>query len=538
MKKIALLILGGTLTFSPAIAQINWGDYSQSFPSEIQESPSAVGLILAIRKENNAFWELKKEITHFDSLGKDPEFRKSRPYEMVARTAFDTAQAHFFLHGVNPQNAERYQFQVTEYPGNRKLLPWSEIRKFTDSMLVRQSGMPEMAYLGGYKTKLGSMVIVDVRNTESKRIVATSMVAWESVKPEIVSIYTSETLDDFFRSLQASWIPDTHSSGSFSSDFSVPSSNTNLVFRLQDGRFSKNQIQYELVRDNQIYTAWRNNEYDNSFVWIKDCPPGKYIIKIRYSAQPQHVTERRFEVAPFWYQAKLFRISAGVFIAALVGLLFLMIRQRGQARQDKVDRTRIQLELQSVYAQLNPHFVFNALSSIQGLINKQDIQGANQYLSDFARLTRNSLLHSQKNEISLQEEMETLDTYLRLEKLRFGFAYTIMVDPHLNVSETIVPALLLQPLVENAVKHGVAALAENGKISLNVSRSGHAMMVVLSDNGNGFTEEPSNQGLGLKLTRDRIKLLNQLHPEWHITLEISSVIPSGSHITLTFKEWF
>ncbi|MCE6991968.1 sensor histidine kinase [Dyadobacter sp. CY323] len=538
MKNPVLLMLAFALTFSSASGQINWGDYSQSFPGEIQESPSAVGLILAIRKENNAFWKLKNDIEHFVSLTKDPDFRKSRPSEMVARVTFDTAQAHFFLHGVNERNAREYQFHVTEYPGNRIVVPWGEIHAFTDSTVIQQSGMPLMAYLGGYRTKLGYTLIMDVRKADSKRIVATSMVGWEPVKPVITSIYTSATLDAFFRNLQSTWMPDKQSTGSFSSDFTVPSSNTNLVFKLEDGQFDKKQIQYELIRNERVYTAWRNNDYDNSFVWIKDCPPGDYVIKIRYSAQPHHVTEYRFNVEPLWYQTSLFRISAGILVAMLLGLSLLLIRQRRKARQEQIDKTRIQLELQVVYAQLNPHFIFNALSSIQALINKQDIQGANNYLSDFARLTRNSLLHSQKNEIALQEEIQTLDTYLRLEKLRFGFEYTIAVDPEMNIFETAIPALLLQPLVENAVKHGVGSLGEMGRIGLEFSRSGDAMVVILTDNGKGFGEQKPSQGLGLKLTRDRIALLNQLHQEWRITLEISDVIPAGARITLTFNQWF
>lgn len=538
MKNAILFLWAAIAAFTPARAQINWADYYQSFPVGIRETPSAVALILAIRKENEAFREIVGKSRHLDTLEKNPDFRRLRPHGMIARTTFDTTSAQFFLHGVNPQNARAYQFRVTEYPGNRIVVPWNEIHVFTDSVLIRSSGFPKMAYLGGYKTRLGSVLIVDVRKVESNRIVATSLVAWEPVKPEISSIYTSETLDEFFRQLQSSWLPDKQSVGSFPSLFTVPSTNTNLIFALQNGVFSKNQIEYQLIRDGRVYADWRSNAYDGNFVWIKDSPPGSYVIRIRYSVQPQHVTEYPFKIAAVWYRTMLFRIVVGILVAGLLVLSILLNRQRRKTRDEETNRTRLQLELKAIYAQLNPHFIFNALSSIQGLINQQDIEGANSYLSDFARLTRESLLHSQKSEIALHEEIQTLNTYLKLEKLRFGFEYHISVDPTINAYETNIPALLLQPLVENAVKHGVASLGGKGKIELTVSRSNQMMIVTLTDNGKGMATEQPAAGMGLKLTTDRIALLNQLHHGWQLTLAIHKAMPTGAQIILTFNHWF
>nr|WP_295922888.1 histidine kinase [uncultured Dyadobacter sp.] len=538
MKNITLFLLAGIAALSPARAQINWSDYSQSFPGGIRKTPSTVALMLAIRKENDAFRQIREKSAHFDALAKDPYFRRLRPRDMITRTTFDTANAQFFLHGVNPQNAHAFRFRVTEYPGNRILVPWNEISSFTDSTVIRSSGFPEMAYLGGYKARPGALLIMDVSKVEDNRIVATSLVAWESVRPEITGIYTSETLDEFFRQLQSPWLPDSQSPGSFPSVLTVPSTNTNLIFALQNGVFGRKQIEYQLLRDGRVYSDWRHNAYDGNFVWIKDIPPGQYVIKIRYSAQPSHTTEYAFNIVAVWYRTVQVRMLAGILVASVLVLSFLLIRQRRKARQQEMNRTRLQLELKAIYAQLNPHFIFNALNSIQGLVNKQDIKGANSYLSDFARLTRDSLLHSQKSEIALHEEIQTLDTYLKLEKLRFGFEYSITVDPAINAYETNIPALLLQPLVENAVKHGVASLGAEGKIELTVGQSGRMMIVKLTDNGKGLTEAKPATGLGLKLTRDRIELLNQLHQDWQLSLTIGNAAPQGAQIMLTFNHWF
>ncbi|MGV3561314.1 sensor histidine kinase [Larkinella arboricola] len=538
MQKTVLFIIAGVLTLSSVKAQINWGDYSHSYPDKLQEHPSVLGLILAIRKENNSFWQIRDKSNHFHTLAKDSSFRRFRPKEILARTTFDTACAHFFLHGVGPQNAHLYQFRVMEYPSKRIQVPWHGITRFTDSTLIHSSGLPKMAYLGGYKTSLGKMLIIDVRRVDVNQIVATSLIAWESIKPEITSIYTSETMDKFLQRLQSPWMPYDQSVGHFSPVLTVPATNTNLIFSLQNGTFTKKQIQYELIRNGRVYTPWRYNAYDNSFVWIKDYPPGRYTMRIRYSVQPQHIAQYRFEIAPLWYETNWFRLLAGMLVAALVGLLFLLIRQRLKTQQEQFNKTKVQLELKAIYAQLNPHFVFNALSSIQGLINKQDIKGANSYLSDFARLMRQSLQQSQKDEIALYEEIQILDRYLKLEQLRFGFRYTIQVDSTINVYETSVPILLLQPLVENAVKHGVALLGEKGSINLTINRSNNTMIVSVTDNGNGFKEDKATSGLGLKLTRDRINLLNKLHSESQITLAIRNAVSSGTQIILTFNQWF
>ncbi|MGM9511091.1 sensor histidine kinase [Larkinella sp. GY13] len=541
MKKTIFAIIAGSLTLTSVQAQINWGDYSQSFPSEVGKNPAAVGLILAIRKENNAFWEIRDKSRHVFTLEKDPVFLRERPRGFVARTTFDTARAQFFLHGVGPQMARQYQFRVLEYPGNRVLVPWQGIDRFTDSTVIHDSGMPAMAYLGGYRTRLGKMLIVDVRNTEQNQIVTTSLVAWESVKPVIASVYTSETIDEFFQQLQSPWLPDRQSTGSFSPVFTVPSTNENLIFALEKGQFSKNQIQYELIRNGSVYTPWRDNAYNNSFVWLKEHPPGAYTIRIRYSAQPQHVAEYRFAIEPAWYQTNRFRLVAGLFVAVFLGagsFLLLFIRQRRKTRQEQAGKTRLQLELKAIHAQLNPHFVFNALSSIQGLINKEDIEGANRYLSDFARLLRELLHHAHKDELSLHEEIQMLDTYLKLEQLRFGFQYSIRADAAINVFETAIPVMLLQSLVENAVKHGVASRQAKGIITVGFNRSAQAMIVTISDNGSGFTEDKAGNGLGLSLTRDRIERLNKLHSDWQITISIQKATPSGTQITLTFGSWF
>lgn len=154
MKNIILIILVGILGLSATQAQIKWGEYSHSFLNN-REEPSAVGLIVALKKENNSFWEIRQRSKHFDTLQHNQDFLRHRPKEMISRTVFDTGCAQFFFKGVDPYNAYKYQYRITEFPGNKVLIPWKSIHSFTDSVQIRDSGLPKMAYLGGYRTTWG-----------------------------------------------------------------------------------------------------------------------------------------------------------------------------------------------------------------------------------------------------------------------------------------------------------------------------------------------------------------------------------------------
>jgi hypothetical protein len=522
-------------------AQINWGDYSQSFESGALDKPETVSLILAIPKENNSFWTSYGKSTRFDEFVKYNSFKDLRLGNIIARTTFDTARAHFFLHGVNVKNALAYQFRVIEYPGQKVIVPWQSITQFTDSTVIRDSGLPQMAYLGGYKAPLGSMLIVDVQKKGSRPIIATNLVAWESIRPKASRIYTSDNLDIFLQKLQYPWARTRTDNTKHSLDnLRIPATNTNLIYVLNAEIYSKSQVQYQLLRDNKIIRPWGDNEYDNSFIWLRDYSPGLYKIQIRYRAQPQHVTEYGFEVEPNWYQTLWFKLvltGMGIITLALVLFMFLLVRQRSKTKLETEKRQKLYFELQAVYAQLNPHFVFNALSSIQGLINQQDIKGANEYLSDFARLMRESLTNGSKDETPIWQEVQMMETYLKLEKLRFGFSYTIQVDEQLDVYSNNLPSLLWQPLLENAVKHGVASLQQKGRITIRLEKRNDCIIIRIADNGRGIPALETVHGFGLKLTHNRIRLLNELHPEQPVNLVFADNLSSGTEAILTFTHW-
>ncbi|PAW92288.1 histidine kinase [Mucilaginibacter sp. MD40] len=540
MIKVIVFFVLALTSFRAAHAQIDWSAYSQSTLNGIVNKPASIGMIVCISKDNNSFWGNDENVRYFRQLLKDTTFLHEHSGNIIARTTFDTASVHFFMHGIDRHNADNYQFRIMEYP-NRVVEPWQPIIRFTDPGSTKINGLPQMAYIGGYRARLSNMLVVDVRRIGDDHITSTAVVAWVPIVPIVTNIYTSDTFDAFLQRLQYPWSNQAlKKTGMVTQDIKRSTANTNFIFFLKADIYHRKQVQYQLIRNGEITIPWKNNDYDNSFVWIKENRPGTYQVNIRYAVQPQHVAIYNFEVEPAWYQTAGFKILISILIVAIGGVIFFMImlvRQRKMTSRESSYKTKLQLELKAIHAQLNPHFVFNALSSIQGLINSNDIRGANTYLADFARLMRESLKFGNKDEIPLQNEIEVLETYLKLEQLRFGFNYRIVIDEDFNSYEINMPSLLLQPLAENAVKHGIAGLRRDGRIGVNFSRKENALIIIIMDNGGGFDKESISTGYGLKLTRDRITLLNELNPFQTITLQIQSDT-SGTLVTLTLKNWF
>ncbi|MFF5383087.1 sensor histidine kinase [Pedobacter suwonensis] len=230
----------------------------------------------------------------------------------------------------------------------------------------------------------------------------------------------------------------------------------------------------------------------------------------------------------------------GGIIGGFCGLILVLILNNRKKRAAKIIAQKLQekeiakLQLDSVRSQLNPHFLFNALAGIQNLMNKNEIDNANRYLSKFARLTRNVLDH--KELISLTAEKTLLDDYLQMEQLRFGCQYIITASSDLDVENIEIPAMLLQPFVENAVKHGIAGKGNDGKIEISFIKQETDLILSVKDNGNGFDVEKDYAGLGLALTKNRISLLNSIYKETTFLLEMKADA-NGTLIRITINQW-
>lgn len=265
-----------------------------------------------------------------------------------------------------------------------------------------------------------------------------------------------------------------------------------------------------------------------------------YDLYLRYNNTPDIFSHYKIMVQQHWWQTGWFKITAILLATLLLLLIAFGWYRRRQQRQLQAALLRQQLlaaEMKSIRSQLNPHFVFNAMSSIQSLINKRDIYRANQYLALFSQLMREVLTNSQKTMITLEEELQTLHNYLELEKLRFGFSYSLHTDNIGNTGNIEFPAMLLQPLVENSIKHGIGARQAGGEINISVRANGKNMIIELRDNGKGFDVKEEQNGFGLRSVHDRIQLINQSVNARSIEMVIAPETGNGTSIFLTFYNW-
>ncbi len=265
----------------------------------------------------------------------------------------------------------------------------------------------------------------------------------------------------------------------------------------------------------------------------------------KYDISPQEIEKytARYTLAITLDQESYTKKEAFIYIliiAFFLGLVFLVIlyftriRNKKKLAEQEQQKNAAKLQLNSIRSQLNPHFLFNALSGIQNLMNKNETDHANKYLAKFARLTRNVL--DDKELISLSQEKALLDDYLQMEQLRFGFQYEINQSEDLDLANIEIPSMLLQPFVENAVKHGISQQATVGKITIEFMKQVNDLVLTVADNDNGFDTEKKYKGLGLQLSSSRIALLNRIYKENRFTLAMQSTT-NGTKIGLTLTDW-
>lgn len=229
----------------------------------------------------------------------------------------------------------------------------------------------------------------------------------------------------------------------------------------------------------------------------------------------------RFVIDPPFWNTLWFRILA---IAVIVGLVWALVMvQFNRFRQKEQEKSGIrqqlhELEQKALRAQMNPHFIFNCLSSIQSFIITKDFETTNNYLTEFARLIRQTLDNSEKTSISIENEVRYLSSYLAIEKMRYGnsFDYSIQVSPAVKQDFTYIPNMILQPYVENCIRHGLRHSDVQGLIQIKFQQTEDELVCIVEDNGIGrkkAAEYKSRirieyQSRGMRLTAERIELLN------------------------------
>ena len=293
---------------------------------------------------------------------------------------------------------------------------------------------------------------------------------------------------------------------------------TGLAFKSRD----KLQYRYKLKG---LEEKW--NKTSQTSIRYPQVPPGEYVFEVYVIDDDGNESlapaQFKFEILkPFWQ--KLWFIVAVLLL--LIGitwgvsaLWFRNVRKRIEYRH-KLNQRLLESEQKALRAQMNPHFIFNCLTSIQRFISQQDKKAAMSYLAKFAKLIRKTLDQTRKSSLSLSEEISTLELYLDLESLRFKnkLDYHINCDENINTDLVRLPCMLVQPYVENAIKHGILHKKTNGLVTIDFHIKNDILVCCVTDNGVGRVrsqelnsrnpEKKAHKSHGMTVTAERIELLS------------------------------
>ncbi|HEY4064275.1 MAG TPA: histidine kinase [Puia sp.] len=300
-------------------------------------------------------------------------------------------------------------------------------------------------------------------------------------------------------------------------------------------------------------SGWKDTK--ETYLEYPTLPSGNYIFELqainKFGIQSRLISLRFTVTTPFWHTVWFYSLLVAAFLSLTWLVVSLRIRSihRRQGEKEQLTQRMAELEHKALQSQMNPHFIFNCLNSIQQYIFIQDVFAANKYLTGFARLIRATLHNSTQAFIPLADEIGYLSDYLSLEKLRFKdkMDYTIRADPGMDMDALLIPPMLLQPFVENSMRHGLRhKTTGKGSIRIDMQQTAEGLIVTIEDNGIGrqqaarykTSEHIEYQSRGMSMTADRIRIMNSIYGG-NIRTEITDLgdeqgQPSGTRVVLHF----
>ena len=272
---------------------------------------------------------------------------------------------------------------------------------------------------------------------------------------------------------------------------------------------------------NGISNKWEESDYRNRDINYSNLKPGFYLLTIEATDANGNWTASktiRVVITPYFYQTKLFIILIPLLVVGLIAVIIVVyIRQIKQRERQKQDALR----QQALRGQMNPHFIFNSLNSINYFISKNDRLSANRYISDFARLIRSILANVNSDYIPFHDEVDFLSDYLKIEHLRFGDKFDYKINPGRYPSDSepeIVPGLV-QPFIENAIWHGIRALEKrkgNIRITFSDYESGKLFCTIEDDGIGRMRSAEKNKSRtnhasrGISLVMERLQIISKI----------------------------
>jgi len=315
----------------------------------------------------------------------------------------------------------------------------------------------------------------------------------------------------------AGWPADT-------SGFVLPHKDNNIQFQFAGISFKSGggiTYHYRLLGLDTMWRVTRENSLD-----YPSLPSGDYELQLtatnKFGVQSR-MASVKFAVGKLLIEKAWFRILFILVVALLINILFryriMRIRKKEKERADTSMRIA-ELEQMALRSQMNPHFIFNCLNSIQRYVIDKDVLGSNEFITQFSSLIRQTLNYSTRAMISIYDEIQYITTYMELEKKRFEdkFIYEIVVQNDVDVHQYHIPPMILQPYVENAIRHGIGLRPDKkGKLTFSILKGDGTLDCVVEDNGVGrkraaqlkSANSISYQSVGMSLVAKRIEMFNK-----------------------------
>ncbi len=320
------------------------------------------------------------------------------------------------------------------------------------------------------------------------------------------------------------------------SNINLPFNNHNFSIDLSSISFrSRGNYTYR-YRLSDLNDNWTTIPANNKQITFSHLPSGTYTFEVQAVNENGICSQTRsfpITIEQALWETWWFYLLTTIFIIVFIALIFYS-RFKYLKRKADLNNKLVLSQLTALKSQMNPHFMFNALNSIQDLMLHQDTKGSNLYISKFSNLMRKVLNASDQPSISLQEEIDILSLYLDLEKLRFGdeFTFELKLDETIDPYEVNLPSMILQPFVENAIKHGL--LHKKGEKKLRIHFSAKESLVCeITDNGIGRkhaeeikVRQNRNASFATGATEKRIELLNNVD-QLKYKLEIIDLYEDG-----------
>lgn len=330
-------------------------------------------------------------------------------------------------------------------------------------------------------------------------------------------------------------------------------------FTSEQNNFSFTFKTVDFNNPNGIKYQWKLNDHSSSWssknsVDFANLKGGNYAFQVRSKTVDGVFSHPKsfvfFISTPIYQQTSfIYMLSFVIFIILLLAtfLFFRSLKKRNQEKIDKVqlEKNLLVLEQKALQLQMNPHFIFNVLNNIKAFGNSHKIEEMNQIISEFSKLLRSVLHNSRAEEISLATEIESLKNYLEIEKLTSTkkFDYDFQVNLEIDMEEVLIPPMILQPFVENSIKHGFVN-NKDGFITITFHKEKSFLKCNIEDNGIGFLQSQKNtkikhQSVALKVTRERLQSISSENNfSIHEIKENNVVLGSEVQFQIPFKTDF